>query len=43
MVPHDLLRKIYPARHWWPMPIILAAWETDAGRIAIKDQSVQIE
>jgi hypothetical protein len=35
--PHTL-----SVEHQWLMPIILATWETEIGRIAIRDQSKQI-
>jgi hypothetical protein len=34
--------KIRAARHWWFMPIILATWEAEIGRIMVRGQPRQI-
>jgi hypothetical protein len=30
-----LFKDILPARHWWLMPIILATWKAEIGKIMV--------
>jgi hypothetical protein len=38
----DIIKAKNPAGHWWLMPVILALWEAEIGRIMVQGQTGQI-